>query len=83
MVLLCLNHLFVGSADPSLLMVEIQVREIVGTESTELNRYREKMEQRARQEEDQFTRAPLTKMEKKKMKHLKKSRNGYAESKRD
>ncbi|TXG52650.1 hypothetical protein EZV62_021819 [Acer yangbiense] len=53
-----------------------EFREIVGTESTELNRYREKMEQRARQEEDQFTRAPLTKMEKKKMKHLKKSRNG-------
>ncbi|KAK2659949.1 hypothetical protein Ddye_006482 [Dipteronia dyeriana] len=53
-----------------------EVREIVGTESRELNRYREKMEQRARQEEDLFTRAPLTKMEKKKMKHLKKSRNG-------
>ncbi|KAK3231079.1 hypothetical protein Dsin_002960 [Dipteronia sinensis] len=53
-----------------------EIREIVGTESRELNRYREKMEQRARQEEDLFTRAPLTKMEKKKMKHLKKSRNG-------
>lgn len=35
-----------------------------------------KMEERARQEEETFARAPLTKLEKKKMKHLKKSRNG-------
>lgn len=83
MVLLGLKHLFVGSADILLLIVEIQVREVVGTESRELNRYKEKMEERARQEEELFTRAPLTKMEKKKMKHLKKSRNGYAKSKRD
>ncbi|KAL5777416.1 hypothetical protein ACOSP7_010342 [Xanthoceras sorbifolium] len=53
-----------------------EVREIVGTESRELNRYKEKMEERARQEEELFTRAPLSKIEKKKMKHLKKSRNG-------
>ncbi|KAJ4701483.1 Sas10/Utp3/C1D [Melia azedarach] len=53
-----------------------EVREIVGTESRELTRYKEKMEERARQEEELFARAPLTKMEKKKMKHLKKSRNG-------
>lgn len=53
-----------------------EVREIVGAESRELTRYKEMMEERARQEEDLFTRAPLTKMEKKKMKHLKKSRNG-------
>lgn len=69
------------SADLLLLMVEIQVREIVGTESRELTRYKEKMEERARQEEELFARAPLTKMEKKKMKHLKKSRNGYAKFK--
>lgn len=69
-----------GSADLFLIM-KIQVREIVGAESRELNRYKEKMEERARQEEELFTRAPLTNMEKKKMKHLKKSRNGYAKLK--
>ncbi|KAH9756135.1 neuroguidin [Citrus sinensis] len=53
-----------------------EVREVVGVESRELTRYKEMMEERARQEEELFTRAPLTKMEKKKMKHLKKSRNG-------
>ncbi|XP_019153364.1 PREDICTED: neuroguidin [Ipomoea nil] len=51
-------------------------REVVGTESRELKRYMAKMEKREQQEEEQFTRAPLTKLEKKKMKHLKKSRNG-------
>jgi len=35
-----------------------------------------KMEKRAKREEEVFDRAPLTKLEKKKMKHLKKSRNG-------
>ncbi|CAL5385744.1 unnamed protein product [Camellia sinensis] len=53
-----------------------EVREIVGTESREVIRYRAKMEERARREEELFTRAPLTKVEKNKMKHLKKSRNG-------
>lgn len=53
-----------------------EVREVVGTESRELREYMAKMEERARQEEETFARAPLTKMEKKKMKHLKKSRNG-------
>jgi len=37
------------------------------------------MEKRAQEEEELFIRAPMTKMEKKKEKHLKKSRNGYAE----
>lgn len=37
-----------------------------------------KMEKRAQVEEELFTRAPMTRMEKKKEKHLKKSRNGYA-----
>lgn len=59
----------------------MQIRETFGSESRELTRYKEKMEERARQEEELFTRAPLTKMEKKKMKHLKKSRNGYAKYK--
>ncbi|KAK8580427.1 hypothetical protein V6N13_143524 [Hibiscus sabdariffa] len=53
-----------------------EVREIVGTESRELTRYMEKMERRAQQEEELFTRAPVTKKDKKIEKHLKKSRNG-------
>ncbi|KAL4604468.1 hypothetical protein ACB092_10G195800 [Castanea dentata] len=53
-----------------------EVREIIGAESVEVSRYKAKMEKRARQEEELFTRAPMTKMEKKKEKHLKKSRNG-------
>ena len=65
--------------DLLLLMVKIQVREIIGAESVEVSRYKAKMEKRARQEEELFTRAPVTKMEKKKEKHLKKSRNGYTE----
>ena len=67
------------NCDLLLLMVKIQVREIIGAESVEVSRYKEKMERRARQEEELFTRAPMTKIEKKKEKHLKKSRNGYAE----
>lgn len=67
------------NCDLLLLMVKIQVREIIGAESVEVSRYKAKMEKRARQEEELFTRAPMTKMEKKKEKHLKKSRNGYAE----
>lgn len=38
----------------------------------------EKMERRSQQEEELFTRAPVTKKDKKIEKHLKKSRNGYA-----
>ena len=67
------------NCDLLLLMVKIQVREIIGAESVEVSRYKGKMEKRARQEEELFTRAPMMKMEKKKEKHLKKSRNGYAE----
>ncbi|KAI4339634.1 hypothetical protein MLD38_024552 [Melastoma candidum] len=53
-----------------------EIREVIGTESRELSQYKAKMEARARREEELFTRAPLTKMEKKKAKHLMKSRNG-------
>ncbi|XP_031389886.1 neuroguidin-B isoform X1 [Punica granatum] len=53
-----------------------EIRDVVGTESRELIRYRAQMEDRARREEELFVRAPLTKMEKKKQKHLMKSRNG-------
>lgn len=51
-------------------------KEMVGTESREVRRYIDKMEKRDKEEEDLFTRAPITKLEKKQMKHLKKSRNG-------
>lgn len=54
----------------------MQVSEVVGAESRELTRYMAKMDERARQEEELFTRAPLTRVEKKRMKHMKKSRNG-------
>ncbi|KAF5751586.1 Sas10/Utp3/C1D family isoform 1 [Tripterygium wilfordii] len=53
-----------------------EVVETVGVESKELQRYKAKMEERERQEEELFTRVPLTRIEKKKEKHLKKSRNG-------
>ncbi|GAB4839524.1 hypothetical protein Ancab_029050 [Ancistrocladus abbreviatus] len=53
-----------------------EVRESVGAESVELMRYMRKAERRAQQEEELFTRAPISKAEKKKMKHLMKSRNG-------
>ncbi|WMV27896.1 hypothetical protein MTR67_021281 [Solanum verrucosum] len=55
---------------------DVEVREVVGSESRELRNYMAKMEKRAKREEEVFDRAPLTKLEKKKMKHLKKSRNG-------
>ncbi|KAI8550233.1 hypothetical protein RHMOL_Rhmol06G0088500 [Rhododendron molle] len=53
-----------------------EVREVVGNESREVTRYMAKMDERARQEEELFTRAPLTKVEKLKMKRVKKSGNG-------
>lgn len=54
----------------------MQIRESVGVESREAMKYMEKMEERARLEEEHFTRAPITKAEKQKIKHLKKSRSG-------
>ncbi|KAG9440180.1 hypothetical protein H6P81_020345 [Aristolochia fimbriata] len=45
-------------------------------ESRETQRYMAKMEKRFRQEEELFTRAPLSKIDKKVEKHLKKSRSG-------
>uniref|UniRef100_A0A7N0UUT0 Neuroguidin n=1 Tax=Kalanchoe fedtschenkoi TaxID=63787 RepID=A0A7N0UUT0_KALFE len=53
-----------------------EVREVIGNESRELTRYLEKRRYQERLEEENFTRAPVTKMDKKKEKHLKKSRNG-------
>ncbi|XP_071732341.1 uncharacterized protein [Rutidosis leptorrhynchoides] len=53
-----------------------EVREVVGTEDRDVTRYKAKLEERARREEELFTRAPLTKMEKTQLKHMRKSRNG-------
>lgn len=55
----------------------LQIRESVGAESRELTRYLAKQEELARQEEELFTRAPITKRDKKLEKYMK-SRNGYA-----
>ncbi|KAF3337249.1 neuroguidin [Carex littledalei] len=53
-----------------------EVRETVGAESIELTRYLAKREAKERQEEELFTRAPVTRREKKLEKHMTKSRNG-------
>ncbi|MQL87256.1 hypothetical protein Taro_019802 [Colocasia esculenta] len=53
-----------------------EVRETVGAEGRELTRYKAKLEERAQKEEELFTRAPITKLDKKMEKHLRKSRNG-------
>ncbi|XP_022133802.1 neuroguidin [Momordica charantia] len=53
-----------------------EIKESVGMENQEVARYVAKRDERERREEELFTRAPLTKMEKKKEKYLKKSRYG-------
>eukprot|EP00252_Welwitschia_mirabilis_P000675 TRINITY_DN10649_c0_g1_i1.p1 TRINITY_DN10649_c0_g1~~TRINITY_DN10649_c0_g1_i1.p1 ORF type:complete len:326 (-),score=85.64 TRINITY_DN10649_c0_g1_i1:368-1345(-) len=53
-----------------------EVKETVGVESKELSRELLKLEKRAQQEEELFVRVPLSRLEKKKLKHLKRSRNG-------
>ncbi|CAJ1974053.1 unnamed protein product [Sphenostylis stenocarpa] len=52
-----------------------EVRDFEGT-SREVDRFVAKMEKRAQQEEELFTRVPLSKQERKREKYLKKSRNG-------
>lgn len=53
------------------------MKEIIGAESRELTRYIAKREDRARQEEELFIRVPVTKLDKRIEKHMRKSRNGY------
>ncbi|XP_023525809.1 neuroguidin [Cucurbita pepo subsp. pepo] len=53
-----------------------EIKESIGLENREVARYVAKMDERDRREEELFTRAPLTKMEKKREKYLKKSRYG-------
>ncbi|XP_072952294.1 uncharacterized protein [Typha angustifolia] len=52
-----------------------EVRETVGAESRDLTKYKAKLEELSRKEEELFTRAPITKRDKKLEKHMK-SRNG-------
>eukprot|EP00246_Nothoceros_aenigmaticus_P009123 TRINITY_DN24450_c0_g1_i1.p1 TRINITY_DN24450_c0_g1~~TRINITY_DN24450_c0_g1_i1.p1 ORF type:complete len:710 (-),score=206.06 TRINITY_DN24450_c0_g1_i1:81-2012(-) len=52
-----------------------EVREM-DMESKEMMRERERLEARAREEEELFARVPLSKVERKKLKHLKRSRSG-------
>nr|GEW16538.1 neuroguidin [Tanacetum cinerariifolium] len=55
-----------------------EVREVIGTEDREVTGYKAKLEDRARREEELFTRAPLSSVEKKKLKHMRKSRSGLS-----
>ncbi|KAK4284213.1 hypothetical protein QN277_001074 [Acacia crassicarpa] len=52
-----------------------EIRDFMGT-SREVEKHVAKMEERAQQEEELFTRVPLSKMERKRDKFLKKARNG-------
>ncbi|KAJ3697861.1 hypothetical protein LUZ61_001566 [Rhynchospora tenuis] len=72
------NELMANFEDPKRFVyvtMLLSVREIVGAESRELTRYLAKREAKERQEE-LFTRAPITRREKKLEKHMTKSRNG-------
>ncbi|MFS7964395.1 hypothetical protein Hanom_Chr08g00749861 [Helianthus anomalus] len=55
-----------------------EVREVIGTEDRDVTKYRAKMEERARREDALFTRAPLTRIDKKRLKHVCESSNGSA-----
>lgn len=53
-----------------------EIKEFVGSESKEMTRELSRLEARAQQEENLFARVPLSRVERKKLKHLKRSRNG-------
>ncbi|KAL3687632.1 hypothetical protein R1sor_013941 [Riccia sorocarpa] len=56
-----------------------ELRDVLGMESKEMLREKERLEARAKEEEDLFARVPLSKVERKKLKQLKKSRNGLSD----
>ena len=62
----------------SCLLLTTQIRDFMGT-SREVDKYVSKADERSRQEEELFTRVPMTKQERKKEKHMKKATNGYGE----
>nr|XP_043609202.1 neuroguidin [Erigeron canadensis] len=53
-----------------------EVREVIGTEDRDVVKMKAVLEDRARREEELFTRAPLSSMEKKKLYRMRKSRSG-------
>lgn len=53
-----------------------EIKEYLGSESREFERHKEKWEERARQEEELFVRAPISKQEKKRERYLLKKRDG-------
>lgn len=55
----------------------VQIKEYLGSESREFERHKEKWEERAKQEEELFVRAPISKQEKKRERYLLKKRDGY------
>ncbi|GJX55254.1 hypothetical protein Tco_0285151 [Tanacetum coccineum] len=57
-----------------LLDIRTEVRGVIGIEDREVTRYKAKLEDRARREEELFTHAPLLSVENKKLKHMRKSR---------
>ncbi|GJV24554.1 hypothetical protein Tco_1377249 [Tanacetum coccineum] len=58
-----------------------EVRKVIGIEDREVTRYKAKLEDRARREEELFTRAPLSSVENKKLKHMHESRFwGYVQT---
>ncbi|KAL2629616.1 hypothetical protein R1flu_014302 [Riccia fluitans] len=56
-----------------------ELRDVLGMESREMLREKERLEARAKEEEDLFARVPLSKVERKKLKQLKKTRNGLSD----
>lgn len=53
-----------------------EIKEFVGPESKEMTRELSRLQARAQAEENMFARVPLSRVEKKRVKHLKQSRNG-------
>ncbi|CAM6118645.1 unnamed protein product [Calypogeia fissa] len=53
-----------------------EVQEIIGTESKEMMREKARLDARAKEEEELFSRVPLSRVERKKLKQLKQSKSG-------
>lgn len=53
-----------------------EIKEFIGHESKEMTRELSRLQARAQQEENLFARVPLSKVDKKRLKHLKRSRSG-------
>lgn len=60
------------------LLLTTQIRDFMGN-SREVDKYVSQQDERSRQEEELFTRVPMTKQERKREKYMKKATNGYGE----